>query len=174
MLKSDFETERTSVTSWKSALADETLRNVLVEDCKRILTPKVLRHLPDSLNVSARSEDIDQWIDARDAESTVLTIREKTTSKLLGFMILAELPQHDPLRTVHLGYFFAEESWGKGYATEVLSGLIAHLKPQETPVQLIGGVEKSNIASAKVLLNAGFVIDPEKSDNVTDMFVYEL
>jgi len=77
MLKSDFETERTSVTSWKSALADETLRNELVEDCKRVLTPKVLRHLPDSLNVSARSEDINQWIDARDAESTVLTIKKK-------------------------------------------------------------------------------------------------
>jgi RimJ/RimL family protein N-acetyltransferase len=71
---------------------------------------------------------------------------------------------------IHLGYMLAEESWGKGIATELVSGVVQHL-PTGRQITVMGGVGNDNLGSAKVLEKAGFRRDDARSTPDTQMFV---
>ena len=49
-----------------------------------LLTPDVIAHLPQFFDLT--DQKIDQWIDARDAESYIYLILEKGTDVLFGLM----------------------------------------------------------------------------------------
>ena len=165
-----YQTERMLVQNWAKHLNNLQQHRTLVDELKSILSPAVLRHLPEPLQLADGQDAIDDWIAARAAESDVLTIRDLATSELLGLLILAEFPEPNAPTTVHLGYLFSESAWGKGYATELLSGLIDWLRGKDQSVQLLGGVEKENVASARVLQKNGFEKAEELSIGSTDMF----
>jgi len=57
--------------------------------------------------------------------------------------------------TIHLGYFFGEQYWGQGYATEIINGLVSDLG-NKGESRLLAGVDADNIASARVLEKVGF------------------
>ena len=73
----------------------------------------------------------------------------------------------------HIGYLLAEPTWGKGYATELVTGLVEALR-SEAPMTLLGGVDTKNPASARVLEKAGFRLSAELSDDETSIFALEL
>ena len=165
-----FVTERLQVASWKSALKEGAPRQKLVEELAIILTPDVLRYLPLPLHMPGGPQTIDRWISARDGESDVFTIRKHGPSALIGLLILAPFQEPDATRTVHLGYLFADHAWGKGFATELLHGLVAAQIEQGGPAKLLAGVGKGNAASAMVLLKSGFRLAVDLSNAETDMF----
>ena len=107
---------------------------------------------------------MDQWIGARDAESDIYLIREKGTDALIGLMFLTPSFNND----IHLGYLLGQSAWGKGYASELLAGLMLHVP--KTGFRLLGAVGRENPASAHVLRKTGFHIVPELSDRETEMF----
>lgn len=166
-----FQTSRLHVTHWAECTNNSVCRQKLIAELKPILTSAVLRHLPEPLQLSDHPDAIDVWITERAAESDVMVIRDKSTVAVLGLLILAEMPEPNASSEIHLGYLFAETAWGKGYATELLSGLINWYKTEDRSVQLIGGVETDNIASAKVLQKNGFEKIVELSDTSNEMFV---
>lgn len=166
----NFQTNRLHVQHWAECTNNSQCRQELIVELGPILTPAVLRHLPEPLQISGDPDPIDVWITERAAESDVMAIRDKTTSTILGLLILAEITEPNAPTTIHLGYLFAETAWGKGYATELLSGLINWYKGADRSVQLVGGVERDNIASAKVLQKNGFVKIKELSDATNEMF----
>ncbi|EBA03344.1 hypothetical protein RB2150_01774 [Rhodobacteraceae bacterium HTCC2150] len=151
-----FETPRLDVQPWDQTLSDNALRARLVDQLATILTPPVLHHLPKPLQLAQPPHAIENWINERAAESAVLTIYDKANHSLLGLMILASFPQDNATTTVHLGYLLGETTWGKGFASELIMGLITEYKNQATPLRLLGGVETSNPASARVLVKNGF------------------
>lgn len=165
-----FETRRLAVQGWQSRLSDAQKRQNLIADLGGILTPNVMRHLPDVLQVAPDAQAIDGWISNRAAESSVMTITAKETGDLIGLLILARFSEPGAPVCLHLGYLFAETTWGKGYASEVLSGLIAWLRRKGQPVQLLGGVEIANPASAKVLQKNGFEKLADLSGTSATMF----
>lgn len=165
-----FKTERMQINTWAECLNDAHQRQKLIAELAAVLTPPVLRHLPEPLQLSDGQQAIDDWISARAAESDVMTIRDQANSDLLGLLILAEFSDPDAVTTVHLGYLFAETAWGKGCATELLSGLIDWYRARARPVQLLGGVELGNAASARVLQKNGFEKAADLSGATTDMF----
>jgi ribosomal-protein-alanine N-acetyltransferase len=57
---------------------------------------------------------------------------------------------------------------GKGYASELLVGLVLHVP--KTGLRLLGGVGRENPASAQVLRKTGFHVVQELSDTETEMF----
>jgi ribosomal-protein-alanine N-acetyltransferase len=71
---------------------------------------------------------------------------------------------------VHLGYLLAEEAWGKGYGTEIVSGL-AKAYERQSPILLVAGVDIGNPASARVLEKAGFQRSEARSTPDVDMYV---
>lgn len=142
----EFETERLRIRGWSGAHPASALRPVL--------TPAVLAHLPSSL----QEPGPERWISARLSESEVLAVIAEDT--LIGVVILAG---QDP---VHLGYLLAEAAWGKGYARELVRGLVSAM-PKAT---LHAGVARDNPASARVLEKAGFNVLEADSE----MAMYQL
>lgn len=165
-----FQTQRLTVQNWSSDLDDPAKRAALVSALTPILTPAVLLHLPEPLQLADAPHAVSDWITDRAEESDVMTIRDMSDNTMLGLLILAVFPEPDAPSTVHLGYLLGERAWGKGYATELLEGLISWVQDQATPVMLLGGVERDNPASAKVLLKNGFSILPELATETSDMY----
>ena len=136
---------------------------MLATQLPELLTPDVIAHLPPFFDLT--DQNIDQWIDARDAESDIYLIRETGTDAIIGLMFLT-LPFNNDM---HLGYLLRQAAWGQqGYASELLAGLVLHVP--KTGFRLLGGVGRENPASAHVLRKTGFQLVPELSDTETEMF----
>lgn len=162
-----FVTTRLNIAHWSNEITEPHSRNALIARIPTLLTQDVIAHLPPSFDVSG--QDINQWIDTQDAESDVYLIREMTTGIIIGLMFLTPPYNND----IHVGYLFGRSSWGKGYASELISGLVSHL-PELNGFRLLGGVGRQNAVSAHVLRKAGFKLIPELSDPETEMFGFAL
>jgi len=149
----EFQTDRLTVRPWQHEM-DETLK----ADLHSILTPTVLTPLPPPMQLRGNVTD---WMTTQSVDGTLCLIQSNVDQSTLGLLILAQ-----PETALHIGYLFSESAWGKGYATELLKGLVA----ATSGTTLIGGVAKDNPASARVLLKAGFTRDPDLSDDTTDQF----
>ncbi len=169
MLPDQFKTKRLTIRNWRSDLAKPSKRRQLEDALTAILSPAVLAHLPPPLQLTADS-GVGDWVSARAVESDVLLVSLIGSNTLIGLLIIAPGHKNADLRNLHIGYLLAQSAWGKGYASELLSGLVTALKP-ETPVQLIGGVSRDNPASGRVLKKAGFQKDETLSTPDTDVFV---
>ena len=159
-----FETARLRVRPWPTETAPAA-----AAELARLLTPPVLAHLPETMQLSAGPGAASDWIAARRAESTLCAIQGRDSGALLGLLILAEDPAPDTPPTLHLGYLLGEDHWGRGYATELVCGLVETLRPA-APLRLIGGVGAGNPASARVLRKAGFRPAAEQAAPDTEVF----
>lgn len=151
----DFHTERLRVRPWSARLTDPALPAAL----SPLLTPEVLADLPPSLQLTDKG--IGAWIRSRASESDVYLVEH---GDLVGLLLLADTGD-----ALHLGYLFGQAHWGKGYASELVAGLVDtnHTHGRH---RLIGGVSARNLASARVLEKAGFRIDPDHSTPETQFF----
>ena len=168
-----FQTERLAVTDWAETLSDPKTRTDLEAELVEILTPDVVRHLPVPLQLAGSDNAITEWTSARAEEGTVFLVTVSTTEELSGLMLLAMMSEPSEAKQCHVGYLLAERAWGKGYATELVTGLVEAMK-SEAPVTLLGGVDTENPASARVLEKAGFRPNAQLSDDGTSIFVLEL
>lgn len=164
----DFDTPRLTVRRWRPV---EDRR--AVADLGGVLTPRVLQHLPEPLQLGPGKSDIAEWVDDRLAESALFTARSRSGGQIAGLMILAAFDAPDAPLSVHVGYLLAEAEWGKGLASELMSGLI-DAACAAAPLRLIGGTASDNRASVRVLAKAGFRRDAERSGDGTIMFVRDL
>lgn len=151
-----FTTDRLTVRPWAPALADPASTPALQARLARILTPDVLEHLPPDFAPDTGPGAMSRWLTARAAIAEVSLV--ETDGTLIGLLFLFRPDCDHPL---HLGYLLAQSAWGKGYATELLQGLVRHLR-QDGPFALVAGVTMANTASARVLLKIGFEeIEPD-------------
>ncbi|WP_170426427.1 GNAT family N-acetyltransferase [Ruegeria arenilitoris] len=164
-----FETDRLTVEVWKQPLSPSVDRRQIYAEFSPLLSPAVLNHLPEALQLSDTKDAIENWLKERVEESELLTIRDGDGT-LIGLLILAHTSEQETLTTVHVGYLFSEAAWGLGYATELIAGLITCFRNKRRPVELVGGVETGNTASAKVLKKNGFERNANHSDPDTEMF----
>ncbi|MCR8725303.1 GNAT family N-acetyltransferase [Frigidibacter sp. ROC022] len=164
-----FTTDRLTLRDWSPVIADPQQRRALEATLSDILTPDVLAPLPEPLQLSGKATRIADWMSARAAECTVFTIAETGSGAIVGLLLLAEDGAGTPAPICHVGYLLGPTAWGKGYATEVVAGLVATLRGAG-PRTLRAGVGKGNAASARVLEKAGFHRHPGLSDPETDMF----
>ncbi|UWR55957.1 GNAT family N-acetyltransferase [Phaeobacter inhibens] len=164
-----FETDRLCIESWDATLGSEQEKQAFAAELAAILTPPVLKSLPEPMQLADGEAAISDWIAARHAESHVLTIRDGNAS-LIGLLILAPSGDAEYPPTVHIGYLFSEITWGKGFASELIGGLVAWYQDLGEGTQLLAGVAHGNIASAKALQKNGFEQVPDHSDPDTAMF----
>lgn len=168
-----FSTERLDVTNWADALAQPTRRAGIERDLTAILTGPVLRHLPEPLALNQAPDAVSSWVSNRAAESDVFLIEERNTGDFIGLLLLAPGEVAVSGDDQHLGYLLAESAWGKGYATELVQGLVDALSAFET-ARLMGGVGTDNPASAHVLRKCGFARSDEMSTRETEIYVRQL
>ena len=156
----DFTTTRLQVRFWAPDLRGAETREAARELLGPILTEEVLAPLPPSL--ALQGGDVVGWVLARLAESQLFLISD-LEGKALGLLILAG-PFEAARDTLHIGYLLGRDYWGKGYATELLRGLVAAI---DAGTRLIAGVGRDNPASAAVLRKVGFIEIGETADLLT-------
>ena len=165
----DFATTRLTIRNWLPSMRPSVDKTMLAARLVPILTKTVLEHLPPSLQVDQTADAALAWIDARTDESDVYLVKLSVTGELVGLMILVSETRPGRGVCVHIGYLFSQAAWGKGYATELLKGVLKQAK-KRPPITLVGGVEKGNEASAHILRKVGFTQSTTLNDDTTDVF----
>ena len=162
-----------SVGPWHGA-ADEH-RVDLTEAVAAVLSPETTQALPLAWQGDYTVERARRWIVERDNESPTLLVVERHSDEPVGLMILYEdTNQHDAHRHLRIGYVIKESSWGKGIASELVSGLVDWARSQPLVGSIIGGVESQNAASARVLTKNGFSLTYRDPAGETDTYTLEL
>jgi len=166
-----YHTKRLHVLPWKE-YADSTKKILaFAELVTEILSPEVTKDLPSGWQQIITPADAKQWVEERDEESSLLIIQDQSSKAIIGLMFLHESESDDSSIEVRLGYLIAEKHWGKGYATELVQGLVHWCKSIEKIKSISGGVESGNIGSIKVLERSDFKCVSETNEP-TLFFVY--
>ena len=159
------------------------LRPWRVEDAadlaKSLNNEKILNNLRDGLPYPYTKSDALEYIDAMrsaDPNSTfafAITVADRVVGSLGAFR-----QSNIHCRTAELGYYLAEEYWGKGLMTQGVS-LLCHKLFAETDILRIYAEPFSyNIGSRRVLEKTGFVLEgimrrnAVKNGRVLDMALY--
>lgn len=145
-----FQTTRLSVEELDPS-CPQSEHTTLYQRIPQILTPAVVENLPPYFHGIDSRELAQQWLERMLSESRLMLVRSQQGT-LMG-LLFAYVESE---REAHIGYLLAEEFWGKGFASELLQGFITQATQSECWEKLIGGVERSNVASAKLLQKMGF------------------
>ncbi|WP_333913507.1 GNAT family N-acetyltransferase [Vibrio coralliirubri] len=159
-----FETQRLKVEEVAGELTVPE-RSALLERIPGILTPSVVENLPPYFHGIVSGELAEIWLDRMLSESRLLQVKYND-NQLIGFLFAYVEDESD----AHLGYLLAEECWGKGFASELLQSFITEVAKTESWSTLIGGVDRSNIASAHLLKKLGFL---EQASDESPVAFYE-
>ncbi len=156
-----FETGRLGVGPWHEVAdrLDVDLARVVAE----MVTVRTTVALPESWRGELSVERARGWINDRDAGASMLLVTEFPSEQPVGILVLGEVPLAGPGVDLRIGYLFAESAWGRGLATELVSGLIDWARTQRRIRTLTGGVDPANRASVRVLEKCGFGVieDPD-------------
>ena len=153
-----YQTKRLFVWQVESVDVEETF----LSSIPRVLRPRVVSALPPYFSDINTSEDARTWISQVLNESMLLAVRLEKSSELVGFILLYP----DGEQNLRIGYLLAEDCWGQGFAGEMLTSLITVLAECGDWSRLVGGVEKDNIPSIRLLEKLGFVLTEETPDGV--------
>ncbi|MEM7206414.1 MAG: GNAT family N-acetyltransferase [Pseudomonadota bacterium] len=137
-------------------------RATLLERIPKILTPAVVENLPPYFHGVDSVELADAWLTQMLSESRLLLVYS-IAHKLIGFLFVHVESDNE----VHIGYLLAEEYWGKGLASELLQGFIEVVSKDQLWKTLVGGVDKANVASARLLKKHGFIEQQRCSGGAT-------
>ncbi len=107
-----------------------------------------------------RSEEIVRAVMAQSAPTSgewwMLTIVDSADGEIVGD--LAIHPSWEG-RSVEIGYTLRRASWGSGFATEAVTGLVARLFDDRRLTRVHAMLHPDNTASARVLERTGFVFE---------------
>jgi RimJ/RimL family protein N-acetyltransferase len=169
-----FETARLQVGDWHVLSSLPSGGSRLPEIVRRFLTPSVTEQLPPSWEGPYSEQRAGTWIRDRDAEGTQSLAISRESSSPIGLLLLHEAPHGASGRLeLRIGYLIAETEWGKGYASEILKGLIEWADGGAFSA-LVAGVAADNAPSIRVLEKCGFVLDEGSSGGTELCFTIDL
>ncbi|MFY8299663.1 GNAT family N-acetyltransferase [Pseudoalteromonas sp. SS15] len=142
--------------------------DLLIAAIPSILTEAVVASLPPYFHGVSNGAEAKVWLSKMRSESRLFLIQDKDDA-CLGFVFVSNTDKAEK----HIGYLLAQEYWGKGLASELLHAFIKRAEQIESWRSLVGGVDKGNLASAKLLLKLGFIPQESEHENV-DFFEYVL
>lgn len=96
-------------------------------------------------------------------------VNSTDTNTIIGFVFVYVENNME----AHIGYLLRESSWGKGFAIELLTGLVDFIKQENKIWRLIAGVTTNNVVSSYLLLKIGFV-QSTTACNETIIYEYQL
>lgn len=153
-----FSTSRLIVDEWHDQAARFDLN--LVDVVGAVLTEATTTGLPPEWRGNFGAVRAERWVKARDEESPTLLAVEFATARIVGLLILFAVADDLDPRTVdvRLGYVLAESAWGRGFASELVGGLIEWSRAEPSICTISAGVAPTNEASVRVLRKNGFVL----------------
>ncbi len=165
-----FSTERLFVSEWHSLASEDWDRQPLEAVVRAILTPAVTETLPPPWQGEYTDERARKWIRDRDREGVTLMVIERGSGRAVGLMLLFSAGEAVEGAELRLGYMLAESAWGRGYASELIAGLIGWCRSHRV-LSLTGGVARENIASGRALEKNGFRCEPGNESDDERTFV---
>ncbi len=99
----------------------------------------------------------------------MFVVSETSSETIIGLLFV----HVDKDQLAHIGYLLGEDYWGRGFASELLTGFIEFASGQADWSGLIGGVEKANAVSSHLLQKLGFV-ETADGDGSTTYYRYDL
>lgn len=145
----NYKTSRLSIVEYCADASDnETVVAVIA-----LLTPNVTAYLPPYFSHIDSMSSAKKWIEKMLFESRLLVVKLTDTNTIIGFIFIS----HDHSEDAHIGYLLGEVYWGKGYASELLKGLIDLMTHQNKINRLIAGVATTNVSSCKLLKKLDFI-----------------
>ncbi len=142
---------------------------------------KVQDNLRDGLPYPYREQDGKEFIlgmlsaDENDTFAFAITVNEKVIGSIGAFR---QTNIHS--KTAELGYYIAEEFWGKGIMTEAVKQLCSYVFSNSDMIRIYAEPFAYNIGSQRVLEKAGFQYEGTlrrnavKNGKVLDMKMYAL
>jgi [ribosomal protein S5]-alanine N-acetyltransferase len=149
-----FVTDRLIVGEWQLLSVSN---KDMAKEVSAILTPRVSQSLPEDWRGEYSEDRAAKWLEDLDQEAAILLVLERPSKSAVGLTILFESDEKQSGRSIRIGYMLSENAWGKGYATELLQGLIGWCRTTDIS-SIIGGVERDNFASQRVMEKNGFVV----------------
>lgn len=144
-------------------------RTELLGQAVQLLSPAVVQSLPPDFHGITSIAKAATWLLKITREAQLFTVRLSQNNELLGFVFL-----HHHGDTGHMGYLLGETHWGKGYASECLGGFIQWCQGEKAVSVLIGGVEKNNLASRRLLEKLGFKSTTDEHNTAVVFYEYTL
>jgi [ribosomal protein S5]-alanine N-acetyltransferase len=157
-----FSTTRLEVARVNDNRLSEWALSEFLSDIVSLLSPSVVESLPPYFHNIKTNSDADVWRMKMISESHLLSVKKQRSNTVIGFVFLYESDNE----SAHLEYLLAESIWHQGYGSELLLGLLNACRDHKLVNTLIGGVEKSNVASAKLLEKVGFEATKEGDNGV--------
>lgn len=151
-----FTTARLEVFGWHALPGRPTGAPSLTELVIGLLSEPVTRFLPAGWRGIDDADRAARWIAERDAEGATLLVVDRATGDPLGLLLLHSADAGGDRVEVRIGYLLAESAWGRGLATELVTGLVAWCRARPVIGSIVGGVAPGNEASIRVLERCGF------------------
>ncbi|MBV7298694.1 GNAT family N-acetyltransferase [Enterovibrio paralichthyis] len=146
-----------------AALLSATVPPAFAGELAGLLTPAVKQHLPPDIQAVSDANAATRWLKAIREDADFLAVTERESHTLVGFILLYSEVNTDQMLDLRLGYVIGEPWQGRGYASEMLAGLVDACHAAGNIASLSGGAEVENVASIRVLEKNGFVRDSEPS-----------
>ena len=150
-----FRSDHLAVGEWHSVALPAGLE--LPDVVVRLLDSATTRWLPDQWAGEFDLARARSWIRERDEESTTLLVTEIGSREPVGLAILfdARVDEGDGIE-LRLGYVVAASASGRGYATELVAGILRWCRAGSLVSSVVAGVDRDHHASIRVLVKNGF------------------
>lgn len=162
-----FSTARLVVREWHSIEPHEWRHRELPEVVSDLLTPEVTQSLPPCWHGEYPPERARAWVQERDTEGVTLLAVDHATKEVMGLVILGVFVEGGTI-SLMLGYLLGSAAWGKGLGTELITGLVAHVRDKHLAHMMFAGAAANNYPSIRILEKAGFVPDEGSADGSAD------
>jgi len=147
-----------AVRSWRRADAASLVRHAD--------NPKVWRNLRDRFPHPYTRRDADDWIRNASGSKPETNFAIDVAGEAVGGIGM-QVQQDVYRRSAEVGYWVAEEHWGRGIATEALGALVEYAFERFDLCRLFATSFDWNPASARVLEKCGFVLEARRRQAVT-------
>ena len=164
-----FRTDRLDVSEWHEATRTLGSEVSLLEIVRAFLTPDVTSRLPSGWPGEFSDRRARDWIADRDAEGTTLLASSRDTGQPVGLVLLYESLGAAELPELRLGYLIEESQWGRGFASEMVKGVVAWARSASFG-SIVAGVSSDNVPSQRVLEKSGFVRMSDESEEPSEVF----
>lgn len=144
------ETDRLVLRKWR--LEDQAQAAALLGD------PDVMKFSDHGALTSAQQLD---WfkkalaVRRGDLLSGPWAIARKSTGRAIGYITLSNDPKRTQPGDVEIGFRLARHAWGKGYATEAVTGLLRRTGDISSLSRIVAIIDPLNTRSSRVLEKLG-------------------
>ena len=145
------------------------LRPYQLADAKELAikanNPKIARYLTDGFPHPYTEQHAIEFIQKSQAQSPTQVFAIIVNDELVGGIGIH--PQEDIMRlNAELGYWVAEDFWGKGIATEAIQQIVTYAFHNFEILRIFARPFGSNVGSQRVLEKCGFKLEASIAKNI--------